>query len=273
MNIEELIQKASKRKIILIISIITITAIIIYIITTNNLEEEILIGEFNENNSALNNIEEININENSISANSTDENNISINNTNENNISTNDINENKQNNVQEKNKIIVHVAGAVQKSGIVEIEEGQRIIDAIEKAGGATAQADLSKINLAYVLSDGQKVYIPKINENYTGEYVTGASSNEAKNNTSTSSTGNSTNKNEINKIININTASAEELQNLQGIGESIAKRIVEYRKENGKFNTIEDIKNVSGIGEAKYNKIKNNICVKWENNKKVTEK
>ncbi len=253
MNIEELIKKASKRKIILIISIITITAIIIYIITTNNLEEEILISELNENNSALNNIEETNINENNLSNNST----------NGTNLSTNDINENKQNNKQEKNKIIIHVAGAVVKNGIVEIEEGQRIIDAIEKAGGATAQADLSKINLAYVLSDGQKIYIPKINENYTGEYVTGASSNEEKNSTSTSNTSTSANKSETNKIININTASAEELQNLQGIGESIAKRIVEYRKENGKFNNIEDIKNVSGIGEAKYNKIKNNICVK----------
>ncbi len=259
MNIEELIQKASKRKIILIISIITITAIIIYIITTNNLEEEILISELNENNTALNNIEETNINENNMSTKSTNENNLKLNNTNETNLSTNDINENKQ----EKSKIIVHVAGAVQKSGIVEIEEGQRIIDAIEKAGGATAQADLAKINLAYVLSDGQKVYIPKINENYTGEYVTGASSNEAKNSASTSNTSTSANKGETNKIININTASAEELQNLQGIGESIAKRIVEYRKENGKFNNIEDIKNVSGIGEAKYNKIKNNICVK----------
>ena len=148
-----------------------------------------------------------------------------------------------------KAQIVVHITGQVVNNGIVKVEEGARIIDAIEAAGGATAEADLSKINLAYLLEDGMKIYVPSIND-------------EADFGSVTSSSGISESSKEALKV-NINTATSEELQKLPGIGESIANRIITYRKENGKFNKIEDLKNVSGIGEAKFNNIKSYIFVK----------
>ena len=133
-------------------------------------------------------------------------------------------------------------------------------------ADGVTEEADLSKVNLAYVLEDAQKIYIPNINEKEEKEIVENMEdgvviSGSGMNDENNSSSGNNS-KNEKVKI-NINTANVKELQKLSGIGESIALRIVTYRKENGKFNSIEDLKNVSGIGENKFNKIKNNIFVK----------
>jgi comE operon protein 1 len=155
--------------------------------------------------------------------------------------------------IEEKSQIIVHIAGEILNPGVISLDEGARIIDAINKAGGLTNEADLSKVNLAYILEDAQKIYIPNVNEkeiieNMSSEIVKSGSTQE------NSNTG---------EKININTATQKELQKLTGIGESIALRIINYRKENGKFNTIEDIKNVSGIGESKFNKIKNDIIVK----------
>ena len=115
-------------------------------------------------------------------------------------------------------------------------------------------EADLNKINLAYVLSDAQKIYIPSINDSENQSFVTGEFQ-KYKNE------GNNQSENKI--MVNINTASEQELENVPGIGGVIAKRIVEYRKENGKFNSIEDIKSVTGIGSSKFNNIKNYICVK----------
>ena len=149
----------------------------------------------------------------------------------------------------EEKKIKIHITGEVVNKGIVEIAEGGRIIDAIEKAGGTTQTADLSKINLAYVLEDGQKVNIPSINDKQLEneeDYITQESGEDIIKEKSTSK--------KAEKKININTANEQELQNLQGIGEAMAKRIVEYRKANGKFKVIEDLK---------YDKIKQNICVK----------
>lgn len=169
-------------------------------------------------------------------------------------------------NLNGSKKIIVHISGEVISPGVISLEEGARIVDAINMVDGVTEEADLSKVNLAYVLEDAQKIYIPNINEKEEKEIVenmeegvviSGSGMNDGNN----SSSGNNS-KNE-NVKININTADVKELQKLSGIGESIALRIVTYRKENGKFNSIEDLKNVSGIGENKFNKIKNNIFVK----------
>lgn len=150
-------------------------------------------------------------------------------------------------------KIVVHIAGAVNKEGIVTLKEGERIIDAINQAGGLKENADLTNVNLAYIISDGQKIYIPHIGEEQkenseNGENIIVSESKENSQNTS---------------LININTATVAQLTELSGIGEQTAQKIVNYRKENGKFNSIEDIKNVSGIGESKYNSIKDYITVK----------
>ena len=146
----------------------------------------------------------------------------------------------------EEEKIIVHVAGEVTKPGVISLKEGARVIDAINEAGGATQNADLSKINLAYVLSDAEKVYIPSVNE---------------KDNNDTLGTSGYVGEQKV--MVNINTANESELQKVPGIGQTIASRIVEYRKKNGKFKTIEDIQNVSGIGTSKFSKIREYICVK----------
>ena len=163
-------------------------------------------------------------------------------------IEENEINENI---IEEESKIImVHIVRKKKKQGIVEIEEGARIADVIKKAGGETEEADLSKINLAYPVEDGEKIYIPNKNDKENLEYITEGIGNEKVYN------------NEESKI-NINKASQVELETLPGIGPSTALKIIEYREENGKFEQIEDIKNVSGIGDAKFENIKESICVK----------
>lgn len=161
--------------------------------------------------------------------------------------------------IEEKSQIIVHIAGEILNPGVISLDEGARIIDAINKAGGITNEADLSKVNLAYILEDAQKIYIPNVNEK---EIIENMSSEIVKSG-STQENSNTGEKLKNGEKININTATQKELKKLTGIGESIALRIINYRKENGKFNTIEDIKNVSGIGESKFNKIKNDIIVK----------
>lgn len=161
--------------------------------------------------------------------------------------------------VEESEEIVIHVIGAVNDPGIVRLSLGSRIIDVIEAAGGSKEEADLNQVNLAYIVEDGQKIHIPSINEEVEefsnsgyNEYI---SSNEG-NNIIINNEGES-------QKVNINTASKEELMSLNGIGEATADKIIAYREENGKFNSIEDIQNVKGIGEAKFNNIKENICIK----------
>lgn len=177
----------------------------------------------------------------------------------ENNMATIENSENNER-IEEKQKIVVHISGNVVNPGVISLEEGSRIIDAINNAGGLTSEADITKINLAYILEDAQKIYIPSKNDEENTVYV---SKESGDNGVVTSSSGKEESQKEEKLMININTANKEEFEKLPGIGSSIATRIVDYRKENGKFNTIEDIKNVSGIGEAKFNNIKSYICVK----------
>ena len=153
-------------------------------------------------------------------------------------------------------KIIVHITGEVKNTGILVLKEEARIADAIESAGGATEEADLNKINLAYTLKDGQKIYIPNKEDEENIEYITEGSGN----NVSVENGDESEMKEKIK--ININTASQAELEELPGIGEAIASRIIEYREENGTFNKIEDLLNVKGIGDAKFAEIKEYVVV-----------
>lgn len=165
--------------------------------------------------------------------------------------------ENVENELEEINLIIIHIAGEVKNPGIVKIKEGARIADVIEKAGGLTEKANITNINLAYIIEDGQKITIPS-EEQDTQEYISndsGEGIREENQKTNTTSTKNTT--------VNINKASKEELQTLQGIGESTAQKIIDYRDQNGNFKQIEDIKNVPGIGDSKFEAIKNNIKIK----------
>lgn len=164
----------------------------------------------------------------------------------------NDKNEEKEE--ETPKEIIIHITGAVENEGIVRLKEGSRIIDAIEAAGGLTSEVNLKKVNLAYTVQDGQKIYIPKTSD-IDAEIGIDAKTGEAVivyNGTEEGTRGK----------ININTATLNELLSLSGVGESTAEKIIEYRKENGRFKTIEEIKNVSGIGNLKYESIKDYICV-----------
>jgi len=141
--------------------------------------------------------------------------------------------------------IMVHISGQVHNPGLVELPYGSRVIDAVNLAGGLKKDADLDKMNLAKKLTDEEKIYIPKIGEEEIpiGDFIDGQN-------------------NDSNSKININICSKEELMSLPGIGEVLAGRILEYREQNP-FKTIDDIKNVSGIGEKKFESIKELITTR----------
>ena len=188
--------------------------------------------------------------------------------------------ENKQQEEKEDNEtlIVVHISGAVKKEGIIELKAKSRIADAIDKAGGIREDAYIEDINLAYILEDGMKIHIPTKQEKQEQE-IQEKSQNEQSKNTNqnkditnkyiTTSSGIkeiekeiSTNQKEEKVKININTATQAELETLTGIGPTTAMKIINYREQNGKFKKIEDIKQVSGIGDGKFEKIKNQITV-----------
>jgi len=160
---------------------------------------------------------------------------------------TDEENSNSGDNIDET--IMIHISGQVRNPGLVVLKIGDRVIDAVEEAGGLKEEADIDRINLARKVIDEEKVYIPKI-----GELTVESSSIE--NNDVEAENSNSDIR------ININSAGKTELMGLTGIGEVLAGRIIEHRIKN-KFNRIEDIINVSGIGEKKFEEIKDEIRVK----------
>ena len=139
--------------------------------------------------------------------------------------------------------INVYVSGAVNKPDVYVLPSGSLVKDAVAKASGATAEADLDHVNLALKLSDQMQVYVPR-----KGEAVA----------TPKASSGSAT----LSAPININTANLEELDQLPGIGPSLARTIIDYRTQNGPFKTIEAINDVKGIGDALFAKIKGSITV-----------
>lgn len=143
-------------------------------------------------------------------------------------------------------QIVVDVEGAVVSPGLYTFDKGMRVGDAIKAAGGFSPDAVSGATNLARELADGEQVLVPRV----------GDSGDQTASPTSAGGTQSA------NAKININTASAEDLQKLSGIGPSLSERIVEYRKANGRFTKIEDLQNVSGIGETRFASIKDKVCV-----------
>lgn len=181
-------------------------------------------------------------------------------------VTNNWVQENNKNTQDEEEQVIVHITGSVKKPGIVKLKQGSRIEDAIQSAGGLTENADISKVNLAYVLEDGIKIRIPSLDEEGIEEkeiLIEGSGENIVQETEKDTNIKENMNSKNTNKTININKATETELETLPGIGGSLASRIIEYREKNGKFSNIEDIKNVSGIGESKYDSIKNLISVR----------
>lgn len=156
--------------------------------------------------------------------------------------------------------IVVHITGEVKKEGVIYLKKGARIVDAIKEAGGETKEADLSQVNLAYELQDGQKIYIPNKNEKIS-QYIIGKNG-ETMNDNSANTGNESTSYNKEGAKVNINTATQNELDGLPGIGPALAQRIIDFREENGNFKSIEDIQNVKGIGNSKFDEIKDKIVV-----------
>lgn len=148
--------------------------------------------------------------------------------------------------------IFVHVAGEVKNPGMVELESNERVAKAIELAGGATENAQLDSINLAKKCEDGEQITVPsKIATDSSG-----ATSSDSLSASAASSSSSNNGK------ININTADVAGLQQISGIGPSKAQKIIAYREQNGKFKSVEDLTNVSGIGEKTLASIKDQICV-----------
>lgn len=138
--------------------------------------------------------------------------------------------------------VVVHVAGAVVAPGVYELEPGTRVIDAVTAAGGVTPDADLDRVNLAAPVVDGARIYIPRI-----GEAVV-----EAVGSGGTTSAG----------PVDLNTASADELDALPGIGPATAAAIIEHRDRHGPFRSVEDLLDVPGIGEAKLAALRDLVAV-----------
>lgn len=174
--------------------------------------------------------------------------------------------ETETNNTKEEktseNKIIIYITGAIKKEGVYELKENSRISDAIEIAGGLTENANIENINLAYTLEDGVKIHISTKEESKNSQETTYINKNTEGIETTNIEKSSSNLANTTKEKVNINTATQTQLETLPGIGPSTAQKIINYRKENGKYKTIEDIKKVSGIGESKYNKIKELIKV-----------
>ena len=146
--------------------------------------------------------------------------------------------------------VVVHVSGAVLTPGVYSLPAGTRVNDAVQAAGGFSQDASTSSVNLARQVQDGEQIIISAQEQVELSQSSAGGTS------TSTDGTAGGTSK------ININTADITKLQELQGIGPSTAQAIIDYRTQNGNFKTIEDIKEVSGIGDGKYSKIEASICV-----------
>ena len=149
-------------------------------------------------------------------------------------------------------EVYVDVDGAVASPGVYRLKEGARVSQAIDAAGGLTTEADVTGLNRASKVADGQKIYVPTVGEQQAAAVTSGADSGASPTSGAGASSG----------LVNINTASAAELQTLSGIGPSMAQSIIDERTQNGAFASVDDLMRVSGIGEKKLAKIKDCICV-----------
>lgn len=155
-------------------------------------------------------------------------------------------------------KITIFISGEVKSPGVVELYSEDRLMDGVKKCGGVTDEADMNRINLAMKISDEGHYIIPKIGEEIENVKDKGK---ETVNQTQNLNYNKSEQNKENNKI-NINNASLIELDSLPGVGEVTAQKIIDYREENTKFKSIEEIKNVKGIGENKFNNLKDYISI-----------
>ncbi|MEG0250142.1 MAG: helix-hairpin-helix domain-containing protein [Peptostreptococcus sp.] len=178
----------------------------------------------------------------------------------------------KENVLSQNNKksgnITIYITGAVANPGVISLDSNMRLDDALKKVGGTTKDADINRINLAMNLEDSQHYIIPYIGQDDKGsreDDLSAVSSNGIKspNVTADNNTNNSSNSSSKESKININSADENQLQTITGVGPSTAKKIIDYREKEGKFSSIDDIKNISGIGDKKFENMKEYIDIK----------
>ena len=149
-------------------------------------------------------------------------------------------------------EVYVDVDGAVASPGVYRLKDGARVAQAIDAAGGLALEADVTGLNRASKVVDGQKIHVPTVGEQQASIAEAGVDGGASASSGVSGTTG----------LVNINTASAAELQTLSGIGPSMAQSIIDERTKNGAFASVDDLMRVSGIGEKKLAKIKDCICV-----------
>ncbi|SER78274.1 helix-hairpin-helix domain-containing protein [Streptococcus gallolyticus] len=149
----------------------------------------------------------------------------------------------------ETQKVFVDIKGAVKNEGVYELSNGSRVTDVVKLAGGFTEDADKKSVNLAEKVTDESMIYVARVGEN-----VAPATTNSQANG--------SAQQEESSDKINLNTATLAELQTISGIGAKRAQDIIDYRDANGGFSSVDDLKNVSGIGEKTLEKLKSEVTV-----------
>lgn len=157
---------------------------------------------------------------------------------------------------EETGRIFIHVCGEVLSPGVYELEEGSRIYQAVGMAGGLSENAAADFLNMAQVLEDGMKIQVPSREDLHSGVFSSALNEENIGTGAPAQSAGSGTSK------VNLNSATKEQLMTLKGIGESRAEAIIAYREEYGPFSRIEDVMEVSGIKEAAFQKIKEDITV-----------
>jgi competence protein ComEA len=148
--------------------------------------------------------------------------------------------------------VTVHVVGQVKRPGVVELAAGSRVSDAVERAGGASSGADLGGVNLARVVLDGEQIRVPKQGESLPTQDAAGATPGTPGGGGGSVSGG----------LLNLNTASVAQLEDLPGVGPVLAQRIIDWRTEHGRFTSVDELAEVSGIGEKMFAQLQPKVTV-----------
>jgi competence protein ComEA len=154
-------------------------------------------------------------------------------------------------------EVVVHVSGAVKQAGVYRLAPASRVADAIEQAGGATENADLDALNLAEPLQDGQKIHVPRKGEASAPALASVAPSRTPRSAPQAAATATPQ------FPINLNTATAEQLEAIPGIGPVLAQRIIEYRQTHGRFQSVDELREVRGIGPKRLENMRPYVVVK----------
>lgn len=159
--------------------------------------------------------------------------------------------------------VVVHVIGAVSSPGLVTLPAGSRVSDAVERAGGATGPADLTRVNLARVVADGERLWVPAVGETEAPAAVDGTGAAPTAGGAAPApGAGAGSSGSSPETLVDLNTADRTTLETLPGIGPSLADRIIAWRDAHGRFRAVEDLLDVSGIGDGRFADLRDRVRV-----------